>query len=84
LFKTAVYNAFTYEQQNIDPASYEYGDFYSVIPQEVHAYGMQKFVEDQIVEKTGICKIQENASDTSKNMHEKAFAMSAVAKYRSM
>ena len=65
LFKTAVYNAFTYEQQNIDPASYEYGDFYSIIPQEVHAYGMQKFVESKIIEKTGIEKTQETASKTT-------------------
>ncbi len=83
LFKTAVYNAFTYEQQNIDPASYEYGDFYSIIPQEVHAYGMQKFVESKIIEKTGIEKTQETASKTIRQIHEKSFAVAAIARYKS-
>ena len=84
LFDSKVYRAHSFEQQETNPTSQAYGDFYALMLHEVHAYAMQKFVEDQIVEKTGIYKIQENTSDTSKNMHEKAFAMSAVAKCRSI
>ena len=54
------------------------------MPNERHAYYMQKYVEDQIAEKTGIVKTQEQVSKTAQNVHKKSFAMAAVSRYHSV
>ncbi|MBQ8677076.1 MAG: hypothetical protein IJ529_01240 [Alphaproteobacteria bacterium] len=82
LFACKVYNAVAYE--NIDTSSPEYGDMYSLIPAEVHAYAMQKYVEDNIAEKTGIEKTQVRETKSVQQVHTKSFAMAAIAKYRSL
>ncbi len=84
LFNCNVYSTVTYEKRKIDSSLPEYGDIYSLMPQERHAYYMQKYVEDQIAEKTGIAKTQEQVSETTKKMHNKSFAMAAVSRYHSV
>ena len=79
-----LYIAYDHERQNITPTSSEFGDFYSLMPNEVHAFAMQKYAEDGIVEKTGIEKTEENTSKTVKQVHDKSFAMAAVSKYNSI
>lgn len=59
-------------------------DLYTMQPSEVHAHGLQEYVEQQITEKTGIDKV--NYTDLGKeikNVHNKAFSMAKLAQYRS-
>ena len=78
-----LYNTYEHEKRNVAATSTEFGDFYSLMPNEVHAFAMQKYVEDGIVEKTGIEKTKENTSSTIKQMHDKSFTMASISKYRS-
>ncbi len=84
LFNCKAYAAVDYERREVNPSLPEYGDIYSLMPGEVHAYSMQKYVEDQIANKTGIKKTQEQVSKTTKNLHNKSFAMAAVSRYKSI
>ncbi len=78
-----LYNAYNYESRNVASSSPEFGDFYSLMPDEIHSFAMQKYVEDGIMEKTGIEKTREETSKTTIQVHAKSFAMAASAKYRS-
>lgn len=82
LFATETYKAFDYEMRNIDVSSPEYGDMYSLIPNEVHAHAMQKYVENKIAEKTGLEKTQVNETKNIKQVHDKSFAMADVSRCR--
>ena len=78
-----LYNTYEHEKRNVATTSIEFGDFYSLMPNEVHAFAMQKHVEDGITEKTGIEKTKENTSGTIKQMHDKSFTTASIARYRS-
>ena len=78
-----LYNTYEHERRNVATTSTEFGEFYSLMPNEVHAFAMQKYVEDGIIEKTGIEKTTENTSGTIKQMHDKSFTMASISKYRS-
>lgn len=59
-------------------------DLYTMQPTEVHAYGLQEYVEQQITEKTGIDKVHyADLGKEIKNVHNKAFSMATLAQYRS-
>ena len=79
-----LYNAYNYESRNVASSSPEFGDFYSLMPDEIHSFAMQKYVEDGIMEKTGIEKTREETSKTTIQVHAKSFAMAAVSKYNSI
>ena len=59
-------------------------DLYTMRPSEIHAYGLQEYVEQQITEKTGIDKVcYADLGKEIKNVHNKAFSMARLAQYRS-
>lgn len=61
-----------------------YKDLYAMQPAEVHAYGLQEYVEQQLTEKTGIDKVRYADLGTEiKNIHNKALSMAKLAQYRS-
>ena len=80
LFACKVDRAVDYERRNINSSSPEYGDIYSLMPKEIHAYAMQKYVEDNIANKTGIEKTQARETKDVKQVHNKSFAMAEIAK----
>jgi hypothetical protein len=82
LFACKTYNAVDYEMKNINLSSPEYGDIYSLMPQEMHAFAMQKYVEDNIANKTGIEKTQVQEAKDVKQVHNKSFAMAEIVKAR--
>lgn len=82
LFACNVDRAVGYEMRNIDSSSPEYGDIYSLMPKEVHAYAMQNYVEGCIADKTGIEKTQVNETKNIKQVHDKSFAMADVCRCR--
>ena len=59
-------------------------DLYTMQPSEIHAHGLQEYVEQQITEKTGIDKAHyADLGKEIKNVHNKAFSMAKLAQYRS-
>lgn len=59
-------------------------DLYTMQPSEIHAHGLQEYVEQQITEKTGIDKVHyTDLGKEIKNVHNKAFSMAKLAQYRS-
>jgi hypothetical protein len=78
-----LYNAYKHEKRNVATTSTEFGDFYSLMPDEVHAFAMQKYVEDGIIKETGIEKTKENTSGIIKQVHDKSFTMASRLKSRS-
>ena len=83
LFACKVDNAVGYEMKNINSSSPEYGDIYSLMPKEMHAHAMQKYVEDNIANKTGIKKTQVQEAKDVKQVHDKSFAMAEILRSRS-
>ena len=84
LFNDNIYSASCYEEHAIDKNSKEFGDMYSLMPAEIHAYTMQKYVEDNISDKTGIEKTLICGVNYAKMVHNKVFAMANITKARSM
>ncbi len=80
LFACKADKAGDYEMRNINSSSPEYGDIYSLMPKEMHAYAMQKYVEDNIANKTGIEKTQVQEAKDVKQVHDKSFAMAYVVR----
>lgn len=59
-------------------------DLYTMQPSEIHAHGLQEYVEQQITEKTGIDKVHyTDLGKEIKDVHHKAFSMAKLAQYRS-
>ncbi len=59
-------------------------DLYTMQPSEIHAHGLQEYVEQQITQKTGIDKVHyTDLGKEIKNVHNKAFSMAKLAQYRS-
>lgn len=59
-------------------------DLYTMQPSEIHAHGLQEYVEQQITEKTGIDKVHyTDLGKEIKNVHNKAFSMAKLVQYRS-
>lgn len=84
ILKCDVTNANVYEDEINNKNSAEYKDIYTMQPSEVHAHGLQKYVEDRLTEKTGIEKTHFNEINTeTKQVHNKAFSMAAVSQYLS-
>lgn len=80
IFDSNVTNISVYENEVNDRSR----DLYTMLPSEIHAYGLQEYVEQQITEKTGIDKVE--YTDLGKeinDVHNKAFSMAKLAQYRS-
>ena len=84
LFRCNAEFAATYEEIDGDHQSADYGDLRSMQPTENHAYALQEYVEQQLMEKTGISKTDDRGLDAeTKNLHNKAFSMAKIAQYHS-
>lgn len=84
LFACYVTNINLYEDELSDRGSSAYKDLYTMQPSEVHAHGLQQYVEQQITEKTGIEKTQfADLDKETEQIHNKAFSMAALSQYRS-
>lgn len=83
LFACKADNAVGYEMKNINISSPEYGDIYSLMPKEMHAFAMQKYIEDNIANTTGIEKTQVREAKDVKQVHNKSFTMATISRYRS-
>ncbi len=82
LFECYMHSAEDFEEKNINKNSVEFGDIYSLMPKEVHAYTMQKYVEDRIADITGIEKSKVNKAKDVEQVHNKAFAMADITNAR--
>lgn len=82
LFDCQTYHAERYEMKTIDKNSKEFGDIYSLMQKEIHAFTMQKYVEDNITNKTGIEKTKVAETKDVKQVHNKSFAMADISKAR--
>lgn len=84
IFNCNLVNAATYENIQSDKESADYMDLYAMQPSEKHAHGLHEFVEQQIMEKTGMEKVSHTElSKETKQIHNKAFSMAKVTQYRS-
>lgn len=72
-----------YEDRLNNKESLEYKDFYTMQPHEIHAYGLQEYVEDKLIEMTGIEKTANQNNKETRKIHDKAFTMARIAQYRS-
>lgn len=75
--------AAAYENVVNDKKSQEYKDLYALQPHEAHAHGLQEYVENLLIEKTGIQKTGDKANIETKKIRNKAFVMAKIAQYRS-
>lgn len=84
IFNCAMSNVTVYENMVNDKKSSDYKDLYTMQPCEVHAHGLQEYVEQQITEKTGIRKTQHTPLNNEiLTVHNKGFSMAKLAQYRS-
>ncbi len=72
-----------YENMLNNKNSSEYKDFYAMQPAEIHAYGLQEYMENNLIEKTGIQKTRNEDTQETKNIHNKGFSMAKLTQYRS-
>ena len=70
-----------YENELNNKGDKSYKDLYTMLPDEVHAYGIQEYMENQLAEKTGISKTAIINKEADK-IHNKALAMAKVTQYR--
>ena len=83
LFNSKANYATIYENQRNNQKDKNYQDFYTMMPGEVHAYGLQEYMENELMEKTGLERSKNNDTKIVKNIHNKGFSMSKVNQYRS-
>lgn len=74
-------NINVYENELNNKGDTSYKDLYTMLPDEVHAYGIQEYMEKQLAEKTGIVKTAAVNKEANK-IHNKALAMAKLAQYR--
>ena len=72
-----------YEDQLNNQEDKTYKDLYAMIPSEIHSYGLQEYVENSLIEKTGLERTQNNDTKIVKYVHNKAYTMSKISQYRS-
>lgn len=72
-----------YENMLNDKNSSDYKDFYTMQPAETHAYGLQEYMENNLIEKTGIQKNCNEDTQETKKIHNKGFSMAKLTQYRS-
>lgn len=84
IFSCHMGNAATYEDIESNKKSADYMDLYALQPSEKHAHGLQKYVEQQLMEKMGVEKTHftKLGKETSQ-IQNKAFSMAEITQYRS-
>lgn len=84
IFNCNLVNASLYEDLADDKTAAEYKDLYVMQPSEVHACGLQEYVEQRLTEKTGINKVHyKNPDKDVQKVHNKLFSMEKVSQYKS-
>ena len=83
LFNSNANYATIYENQRNNKEDKNYKDFYTMMPGEIHAYGLQEYMENALMEKTGLERTKNNDTKIVKNVHNKGYSMSKVNQYRS-
>lgn len=81
IFNANISNINVYENELNNKGDKSYKDLYTMLPDEVHAYGIQEYMEKQLAEKTGIVKTAAVNKEADK-IHNKALAMAKLAQYR--
>jgi len=85
IFNCRVDNAVYYEKARDDKKDIRYQDLYAMQPVEKHAHGLQEYVENELIEKTGIRKMfGKEVDDEIKKIHNKTFSMAKLAQYHSL
>lgn len=86
VFANNVWIASLYEDEKQSKEDINYKDLYTMSPQEVHAYRMQFYLEEQLTEKIGIEKTQnalpKKELKLAQKIWEKARTMGKISEYR--
>lgn len=83
IFNCEMTNVIFYEDEvnNRDPAIYK--NLYAMLPGETHAYGVQEYMENILMEKMQIEKTRDTAVDKETELvHHKAFSMAKITQGR--
>lgn len=83
IFKSSTNNATVYENLKSNSEDKNYKDLYTMMPDEIHAYGLQEYMEKALMEKARLERSQNNDTKIVKNVHNKGYSMSKVNQYRS-
>lgn len=84
MFNNFIGDVNIYEDLLNDKTSANYKDLYTMLPDEKHAYGVQQYMEQFLMEKIGIEKTNYAIGNKeAQKIHDKAFAMVAIAQYKS-
>lgn len=83
IFSLNVNHLNVYEDTLNNKNSSEYRDFYTMQPAEIHAYGLQEYMENNLIEKTGIQKTHNEDLLETRKIHNKGFSMAKLTQYRS-
>lgn len=83
IFHSSASNLLVYDNQHNDKQDKNYKDLYTMLPFEVHAYGLQEYMENALIENTGIQKTNNKDTPEVKHIHNKGYSMAKVNQYRS-
>ena len=84
IFYSDISNVTTYESVAKAQMSDDFRDLYTMSPSETHAYGIQQYMENALIEKTGINKVcYEAETKEVETVLNKAFTMAAITQVRS-
>ncbi len=83
IFQSSVTNLLAYDNERNDKQDKNYKDLYTMLPCEVHAYGLQEYMENELIQNTGIQKANDKDTPVVKRIHNKGYSMAKVNQYRS-
>ena len=83
IFDCNIENIAVYEDLLDNKTSENYKDLYVMLPSETHAYGIQAYMEQKLMDKTGIHKTDNTTLDKeTQQIHNKAFSMAKLIQFR--
>lgn len=83
IFQSSAANLLAYDNEDNKKQGKNYKDLYTMLPFEVHAYGLQEYMENSLIENTGIQKSKNKDTPEIKRIHNKGYSMAKVNQYRS-
>ena len=83
IFQSSAANLLAYDNEDNKKQGKNYKDLYTMLPFEVHAYGLQEYMENSLIENTGIQKSKNKDTPEVKRIHNKGYSMAKVNQYRS-
>lgn len=83
IFQSSAANLLAYDNEDNNKQGKNYKDLYTMLPFEVHAYGLQEYMENSLIENTGIQKSKNKDTPEVKHIHNKGYSMAKVNQYRS-